>query len=347
MTTTRDIGERLREARERKGLTIKQVQEDTKIRRRYIEAMEAGEFDLIPGGEVYQRGFIRTYARYLGTDERVLMEEWRLLHAPPEDLEDKGSRGERQQRGQRLDASRGHYGLRNQSTRVRRTEKEPLTDGGVVRRTAARQSMRAIRGRGVTRWGLILVVVLVLAFAAGRGFYRAVMEPGRIADETDRVGDSLEDQTLPEGEAGRNGEGVRGGGSLGAEPGGVGIVPGEIGSQTPVSSTVSRVVISEDTRTKRKYTVFGEAAEVTLLVTELTDRCWIRAVADEGRPLEKELGTGQSMDWSVKKNLRIRCGRPWAVKIVVNGKEFEPDGQESPPKDFIFEVVKEVEEENN
>lgn len=347
MTTTRDIGERLREAREKKGLTIKQVQEDTKIRRRYIEAMEAGEFDFIPGGEVYQRGFMRTYARYLGMDERVLLEEWRLLHAPPEGLEDKGFKGEHQQRS---GTTPGHVELKPQNTRIQRTQKKEISaNGRVVRRAAVRPSMRAVRGRGVIRWGLVLLVVLILAFAAGRGFYRVVMGPGRIGGETDRVGEGIEGQKPPEGAAGRSEGGAKEGGSLGSEPGEADIVPRDGGSQTALFPAVpkSTVVISEDTKTKRKYAVFGDVAEVTLLVTELTDRCWIRAVADEGRPFEAELLRGQSMHWSVENNLRIRCGRPWAVKIVVNGKEYEPDGQISPPKDFIFEVVKEVKQENN
>ncbi len=61
------IGTRLKAAREAKGLSLEDVQQALKIRSRYLEAIEAGELGEIPG-LVYARGFIRTYARYLGVD---------------------------------------------------------------------------------------------------------------------------------------------------------------------------------------------------------------------------------------------------------------------------------------
>lgn len=345
MTTARDIGERLRQAREGKGFTIKQVQEDTKIRRRYIEAMETGEFEVIPGGEVYQRGFVRTYARYLGIDERALMEEWRLLHASPEVEEREGPVAEHREGMRRGRDERGRQG-----TRAAQTEKkEPLPGGAVVRRAAVRQSAKAVRSRGFLRWGLVLLAILILAFAAGRGFYRAVMEPASKGDGASRISEGTGTPPSSEGTVDQSLEGATEGDLSGRRPQEVGGEPDESGAKAvpPLVVPIGRVVVSEDTRTRTRYAVWGEVAEVELLVTDLTDRCWIRAVADGGRPVEMELQTGRSLNWSVEKELRIRCGRPWAVKIVVNDKEFEPSGRESPPKDFIFEVVKEDERENN
>jgi cytoskeleton protein RodZ len=71
-----EIGNTLREARVRRSLTLQQVEEDTKIRVKYIQAMENEEFDVMPAG-TYVRGFLRTYSVYLGLDPDVILDEYR------------------------------------------------------------------------------------------------------------------------------------------------------------------------------------------------------------------------------------------------------------------------------
>jgi cytoskeleton protein RodZ len=59
------LGVWLRQTREAKGSTLEQVEDATRIRPRFLEALEAGDFTVFPGGEVQVRGFLRIYARYL------------------------------------------------------------------------------------------------------------------------------------------------------------------------------------------------------------------------------------------------------------------------------------------
>lgn len=68
------IGERLEEARKRKGISIREAAEQTKIRGDYLQKFEANSFeiDLPP---LYIRGFVRTYARYLELDPERLVNE--------------------------------------------------------------------------------------------------------------------------------------------------------------------------------------------------------------------------------------------------------------------------------
>jgi cytoskeleton protein RodZ len=63
----REMGERLREAREALDLSVADAERDTKINHLYLEALEAARFDTLPA-PVYARGFMRSYARYLGLD---------------------------------------------------------------------------------------------------------------------------------------------------------------------------------------------------------------------------------------------------------------------------------------
>lgn len=67
-----EIGNKLRETRIRKGLTIRDVEDATKIRARYLEALEADDYETIPG-PVYVKAFLRTYASFLGLDADELV----------------------------------------------------------------------------------------------------------------------------------------------------------------------------------------------------------------------------------------------------------------------------------
>jgi hypothetical protein len=70
-----EIGHSLREARERQGLGYPEIELATKIRAKYIRALEEEDFTAIPG-DAYIRGFLRTYAEYLGLDGDVYVDEY-------------------------------------------------------------------------------------------------------------------------------------------------------------------------------------------------------------------------------------------------------------------------------
>ena len=70
-----EIGYSLREARERQGLGYPEIELATKIRAKYIRALEEEDFTSIPG-DAYIRGFLRTYADYLGLDGDVYVDEY-------------------------------------------------------------------------------------------------------------------------------------------------------------------------------------------------------------------------------------------------------------------------------
>jgi cytoskeletal protein RodZ len=76
------IGERLREARMRQKIDIAEVEAATKIRAKYLRALENEEFSLLPGN-TFVKTFLRTYAEYLGLDARMLVEEYRRRYERP------------------------------------------------------------------------------------------------------------------------------------------------------------------------------------------------------------------------------------------------------------------------
>ncbi|HAW71545.1 MAG TPA: hypothetical protein DCX37_10270 [Firmicutes bacterium] len=68
MILVSSLGAYLKSCREEKGLSLQKIQEDTKIRLKYLEAIEADRLEILPG-EVYIRGFLRTYATAVGLNE--------------------------------------------------------------------------------------------------------------------------------------------------------------------------------------------------------------------------------------------------------------------------------------
>jgi cytoskeletal protein RodZ len=81
-----DIGATLREARMRAKIDINEVETRTKIRAKYLRAIENEEWGLLPG-DVYVKSFLRTYGDYLGLDSRQLIDDYKRRYERPSDHE--------------------------------------------------------------------------------------------------------------------------------------------------------------------------------------------------------------------------------------------------------------------
>jgi cytoskeleton protein RodZ len=137
-----DIGSTLREARMRARIDISEVEARTKIRAKYLRAIENEEWDLLPG-PVYVKSFLKTYADYLGLDSRLLVDEFKRRYERPTDHE-----------------------LRPMSSLTRERE---------------RAARRPGRGFHVPSWliiGLVLVVVVVVLYVIGSGSTQNKPNPG-------------------------------------------------------------------------------------------------------------------------------------------------------------------------
>jgi len=77
------LGESLRAARERKGISLERASEDTRIREKFLRALEAEDFIVLPAA-VYTRGFLRTYGEYLGLDAEELVTRFQSERQVPD-----------------------------------------------------------------------------------------------------------------------------------------------------------------------------------------------------------------------------------------------------------------------
>jgi cytoskeleton protein RodZ len=135
------IGDKLEEARKRKGISVREAAEHTKIRGDYLQKFEANSFDIdLP--PLYIRGFLRSYARYLELDPERVVSDFNAVYA-----EGKPARRE----------NREVYG------RVDFSETSRPTDGGEsapVGRSAQDQAL--LMKFGLLGGGAIVVVVVVI-----------------------------------------------------------------------------------------------------------------------------------------------------------------------------------------
>ncbi len=85
---SQSIGEKLRLAREARGIALREISEQTRISMRYLEGIETDDYKRLPGG-IFNRSFIRAYAKFVGYDEHAALEDYaRTLRERGESEED-------------------------------------------------------------------------------------------------------------------------------------------------------------------------------------------------------------------------------------------------------------------
>jgi hypothetical protein len=122
-----EIGNTLLEARSRRNFDIPTCEAGTKIRAKYLRAMEEEQFDVLPS-PTYVRGFLRTYGEFLGLDGGLLVDEYESRFARPEERAGDHRTRTRTERG------RPRSGASPRGRRKRRTETQLLwlALGGVM-----------------------------------------------------------------------------------------------------------------------------------------------------------------------------------------------------------------------
>ena len=135
------FGEELRRERKLRGFRLREVADATKVNLRYLEALEGNDFEHLPGG-VFNRGFVRAYAQFIGVDPDGMVNAYLL--------EEQAQNGE------------GKAWDRQLFRRPRNDPAEPQSE----ERPEPKPRRRAlVHAAWIT---ILLLVVLVLGWAAGR-----------------------------------------------------------------------------------------------------------------------------------------------------------------------------------
>jgi cytoskeletal protein RodZ len=92
-----EIGNSLREARLRQGLEFPEIEQATKIRGKYLRALEEEQFEVLPA-QTYVKGFLRSYADYLGLDGQLYVDEFNSRYVRGEIEDAQGLEAQSRQR---------------------------------------------------------------------------------------------------------------------------------------------------------------------------------------------------------------------------------------------------------
>jgi cytoskeletal protein RodZ len=79
------LGEKLRQAREERGISISEVAEQTRISAIYLESIENDDYKTLPGG-IFNKGFVKSYAKFIGFDEQEALSDYARLASENEVL---------------------------------------------------------------------------------------------------------------------------------------------------------------------------------------------------------------------------------------------------------------------
>lgn len=72
------LGEKLKQAREARGLSISEVAEQTRISALYLESIENNDYKILPGG-IFNKGFVKSYAKFVGIDDQEALQDYSRL----------------------------------------------------------------------------------------------------------------------------------------------------------------------------------------------------------------------------------------------------------------------------
>jgi cytoskeletal protein RodZ len=304
------FGDRLRKEREERGITLDDIALNTKIGTRLLRALEEEKFDQLPGG-IFNKGFVRAYARHVGIDEEKAIADYmtavggiELKVVPDPQVDTK--------------------------TPDRPPEAAPASRIHVVREGSEREAAAAIP------WGLLAIALLLiaLAFASWSYYHRE-----------QRI-----NQNLPPSQPQVEGADVPGASaspysaltpnSASAHP----IAPVQhTNAQFPSAARAVQAAAAISTLPAGTPGTFA----VLLKVSEASDECWLSITVDGNAPFQATL-TAPTQKLIVAKNeVVVKAGNVGAVDFFFNGKKlptqgeygivktltFHPDGlQASPPR---------------
>ncbi|MGN7412307.1 helix-turn-helix domain-containing protein [Paenibacillus sp. SAF-068] len=304
-----ELGQQLREARLQKGMSLDDVQEMTKIRKRYLEAIEAGDYKVLPGS-FYVRAFIKTYAETVGLNPDELLE------------------------GHKKDVP---------------AEETEATMEPVIQKRSNRPVERSNRWMSVAlMWTFpVLIVVLLYVYVVynkgddadnpGLDSVKITDSQQQPEDKPDQPADNGQASNPPatdpgtdgtgEGDAGGNG----GGTDTEGQPDGQtdGQTDGETGEnqEEPTDNSPSAVTVAEDGKSGNitNFKVNGSAGQPVTVTIKATGHSWLEVYKGENSSGEKlEYGNtaeGDSYTFELDSaGMYIKSGYAAATTIEVGGQ---------------------------
>ncbi|MDI3317297.1 MAG: DUF4115 domain-containing protein [Bacillota bacterium] len=309
------VGTILRQRREELGLSLEEVQARTKIRSRYLDALERGDYGLLPG-EVYVRGFLRAYGEAMGLDPQMLLERYQRevgstseeAPAPPasgqagagagggtvvEGEPEAGPAPPPQAGGVLPPRARSAASRPGRSGAPARGARGPARGSRAVRPASPAVGLRSPRRFLAVLLGAVLVVG-VLAYALWPRSPAASPAAGR--------------KTPPVTQTGQAGQDTSGKGAGGGS-----------GSQAPGGSGATLPAVEKSVSGQTVLYTLKEKGPLRLDAA-FTDRVWLEVKTDGKLAFSGIVLQGARRSWSAASEIDIVTARPYAMDLTLNGQ---------------------------
>lgn len=299
------FGEKLRKEREQRKITLDDISSTTKISTRMLRALEDEHFDQLPGG-VFNKGFVRAYARHIGLDEEQAITDY-------------------------LDAT-------NQNPSG--TTPASVPDISAVAAQAAQmERLRSLNHNGVAArvpWevlaALLLLLAIVLVFWSyrKRGASVARPEPTSQKESVSRTSSVAEGATPASGSPATPAPDSASSASRLSS----GTPPDEIASPAPVNNAAETSQLPASAGPPASLVAGSHA--FTLVIRAAEDS-WLSIATDAKSPTEETLIAGQQLSIPAGRQIVIKAGNVGGLVFLFNGKQLPSQGDLGQVKTLLFD----------
>jgi cytoskeleton protein RodZ len=298
------FGDRLKKEREQRGVTLEDISLNTKIGTRLLRALEDEKFDQLPGG-IFNKGFVRAYARHLGLDEDQTLADY---------LAALGS---------------------SQAIPVHNTEPlqfpPPRAEVAEVEHSAGKQEDTQ---RREIPWGLLAVLLLVvaLAFASWSYFHRSPQTDRGRGGSTSTLESSAASSTVLDESA----RGVSAARHLPAQEGRNAPPSAPIPTTEQGKATASQVARAALHGAAPSAPAAAGMFTVVLKGNDQSEDCWVSIVVDGQAPTEAILQGPYEKVLQGKTEIVVKAGSIGALDVFFNGKKLPPLGDYGEVRTLTF-----------
>ena len=282
-----EIGNSLKKIREGKGISLEEVSQVTKIRTYYIEAIEKGDMDVMPG-KIYAIGFVRSYVEFLGLQEQ----ESEIIAAYKKYFADHDKTSDEQE----LEAIASRTKQRQAATQKHHThKKENGPKNNATPPTPIRTREKSFGSKFI--WvALILIIIfaLLVLYFMGKSSQEQTLPPANT--EQQQPVTPVEPPVLPDE-----------------------TIDGVNTTPTPTDETTPEDDIANSSEDETIPPVEG----VEVKVTTQDNPCWVSVTID-GETSQETIPANESRTYTGEENITIKYGNPGYVEVEHNGQVLEP-----------------------
>ena len=309
-----ELGQILRQARENKGLSIEEAYEETRINVQYLEALENGEYSVLPTA-THTRGFLRNYARFLDLDPGPLIERYSQSQTYRVQVE-----ALQQQKEESAPA-----------VPIQQIDEQPFFDpvNVEVDLGSRRDPESAVR--------LVIIAALIMALAlVGNRFLPLLLNNNdgseAITEGITNVVQDLVGNEVISGESGADGAAV---GDVSATPD---------AEEESITST-SRTSTGPETEILPTPSPTRPALPATLdeinLKLEITERTWLESTVDDEVVFSGIARAGDTFEWTAQDEAKLLTGNAIGVFVTINDIPLGRLGDRGQNKEEIWQTTQE------